>query len=400
MARKSDTPGLQWRKRANGGRVPYWVARPDLIAKGFQPKSVRLHYDVSDPQQAAAIRSRCERLQAEMLAWARGDHPEAAAIYDGSLRRLAQLYETDENSPYRDLKQATARTYSKMLRLLLMRVGEVYVDELTGADVRRWFRHMSEPTSEGDRPRYGYAGLMISILKSVLAYGVNQGYDDCAKVRGQLAVARFHHAPARSTFMTYEQVRAFSDAAHQLKRPSAALWVTMQFELGLRRRDVIGEWLFDLSGNKIWRDGLTWGHITDGVMRKMVSKTARSTAREAVCRLADYPDLMAELDRLPPERRVGPIVINERSGLPYTPEQARALFRLVARAAGLPDDLWNMDVRAGAVTEAYESGATTEGAMALAAHTQPSTSRRYLRDTLEQSSRVAKLRTEGRSNKR
>ena len=61
------------------------------------------------------------------------------------------------------------------------------------------------------------------------------------------------------------------------------------------------------------------------------------------------------------ERRVGPIVINERTGRPYTPEQCRYNFRLIARKAGIPDTLWNMDARAGAVTEAYEAGATTEG---------------------------------------
>jgi hypothetical protein len=269
------------------------------------------------------------------------------------------------------------------------------------------FRAISEPKRPGGPRRLGYANLMISILKSVLSYGVNQGYEDCAKLRGQLSVARFRHAPARREFPTYEQIVAFRAAAHELGRSSAALWVTFQFELGLRRRDVIGEWIDDRTGTDgiragrmLWRDGLTWSHINgSGVLRKMVSKTEHSTAREAVHRIAEYPDLVAELDRIPAEQRVGPMVINESTGLPYTPEQCRRYFRLIARKAGIPDTLWNMDLRSGAVTEAYESGATTEGAMALAAHTQIGTSRRYLRDTLNQTSRVAKLRIEGRGKK-
>ena len=219
-----------------------------------------------------------------------------------------------------------------------------------------------------------------------------------------MTATKFKGAPARKERLTYAQVVAFRGAAHRLNRPSAALWLTLQYELGLRRRDVIGEWVDDeigtdgiRHGKRVWRDGLTWSNIdADGVLRKLVSKTAKTSAREAVHRIADYPDLLVELERIPVERRVGPIVINEMTGLPYFPEQCRHYFRVIAREAGIPDHIWNMDARAGAVTEAYEAGASTEGAMALAAHTQVSTSRRYVRDTLEQSSRVEQLRVKSR----
>jgi hypothetical protein len=84
------------------------------------------------------------------------------------------------------------------------------------------------------------------------------------------------------------------------------------------------------------------------------------------------------------------LVIDEATGLPYTPEKYRRWFRLIARECGIPDEVWNMDARAGAVTEAYEAGATTEGAMALAPYAVP---RRALSSgKAEQTSRVAKLR--------
>src|SRR4029077_6880917 len=104
----------------------------------------------------------------------------------------------------------------------------------------------------------------------VLSYGVNQGYPDCKTLREQLAVARFRHAPARTHYLTHQQIAAFRAAAHRLGRPSAALWVTLQFELGLRRRDVIGKWTNDdggssgihrdvrRNGKRLWQDGLTW----------------------------------------------------------------------------------------------------------------------------------------------
>ena len=395
MAR-TEAPGLPWNTRKSGERVPYWRARADLIKRGYQPKTVRLHYDVSSPLEMEALASRCHRLQSEMLAWAHRGDARPIPVYDGKLATLIQMYQTDEESPYHELHPNSQKTYSKILRLLLTKVPDAYVDQLTGADVKRWFRRMS-----GESGKVGYAALTISILKAVVSYGTSKGMDDCAKLRGQMTATRFKSAPARSERLTYAQVAAFRDAARRLNRPSAALWLTLQYELGLRRRDVIGEWVDDRlgasdgirHGRRLWRDGLTWAHIdASGILRKMVSKTAKTSARMAEHRIADYPDLIAELERIPVECRVGPLVINERTGLPYNPEQARYNFRLIARAAGIPDNVWNMDARAGAVTEAYESGATTEGAMAMAAHTQVSTSLRYNRQTLEQTSRVAKLR--------
>jgi hypothetical protein len=102
-----------------------------------------------------ALASRCHRLQAEMLAWAHRGDARPGSIYDGKLATLVHIYETDEESPYRELHPTTQKTYSKILRLLLARVTDVYVDELTGADVKRWFRRMCGSS-------VGYAALTLS----------------------------------------------------------------------------------------------------------------------------------------------------------------------------------------------------------------------------------------------
>ena len=49
----------------------------------------------------------------------------------------------------------------------------------------------------------------------------------------------------------------------------------------------------------------------------------------------------------------------------------------VAGAAGVPDTIWNMDARAGAVTAAYVKGAQPTDAMDLGTHTQLATNRRF-----------------------
>jgi len=163
--------------------------------------------------------------------------------------------------------------------------------------------------------------------------------------------------------------------------------VTLQFELGLRQKDVIGEWGERGAGAEGWSWGLTWGHIDQSmVLRKPTSKS--NGAEVAEHDLRRCPDVLAEL----PERGIGPVVLDERTGRPWTASHFSRTFRKIATAAGWPRDVWNMDAKAGALSEAFEAGAKPEDAMKLATHTQLKTTMGYNRGALEQTSRVAELR--------
>lgn len=70
---------------------------------------------------------------------------------------------------------------------------------------------------------------------------------------------------------------------------------------------------------------------------------------------------------------------------------------MIADKAGIPSTVQNMDARAGAITEAYNMGATETDVMKSAGHKNRQTSARYNRGTIEQTSRVAKLRMEKRT---
>ena len=84
-----STPGLNWRPR-KGGWIAYWIARADIVERGYPLKSVR----VWPPSTGAGgeptadewrgIASLCEKLQAEMLAWGKVD---AYVRRAGDLRR-------------------------------------------------------------------------------------------------------------------------------------------------------------------------------------------------------------------------------------------------------------------------------------------------------------------------
>lgn len=387
----TKAPGLVIKAKGDGSSVAYWRAQPALIKAGYRPKNVRLHYAPDDP----ALVARCYALQAEMLAWSgRGPHN----AYDGTVAGLANLYQTHRDSPYHDMQQATQGSYSRVLTALLKHKGARRVAQTTGADVRRWYKEYAEASSQS------WAYLIVSVFKVALSFGSSLRFPECTQLRQELRDTRFEAGPRRTQQITHAQVTAFRDKAHELGLAWMGRVVTLQFEFAMRRRDIVGQWITDelgtdgiRYGKRVWRDGLLWSNIdANGIVRRSVSKTRKKTGMVAVHAIADYPDVAEDLARTPLEQRVGPIVLTHH-GLPPTEAQCRRYFRAIASAAGIPDDIKNMDARAGANTEAYEAGVSEEESMALLTHTQRATNRGYVRDLTEQSRRAAVKRVASRN---
>jgi hypothetical protein len=93
---------------------------------------------------------------------------------------------------------------------------------------------------------------------------------------------------------------------------------------------------------------------------------------------------------------MGPLIIDETAGRPYAESAYGREWRVVARAAGIPDHIWNMDARAGAITEAEDAGADLDHIRSTAAHAQISTTARYSRGAIGKSQKVAELRIKHR----
>jgi hypothetical protein len=395
MSTGKGTPGLQRRQNADGTSRVYWQARFDLRKLGYQPTQVRLDDKFTEDQWPGE----CQRLQDQMLAWAR--ERRSNLIFDGTFGSLVSWYESAEDSPYRALKPGTADRYKKALKPLLATKSTKLIEDITGAMVRRWFDELQERPGPGLPGRsVSTAALIIKVLKAVLAFGSSNRIEACTKLRLELADTRFKGGVSRENQVTYAHLVAFRQAAIAAERPSMALGVTLQFELGMRQKDVIGEWIKapgtdgirDRSGLR-WVNGLTGLHFDDaGHVRKRTTKTGARVEH----RIDDYPELAALVRPVLERDRGGPLVISELTRQPYKARTYRQMFRMIAREAMIPDDVWCMDARAGAVTESYEAGATTEEAMALAGHTQARTSRRYLRSVSRQSSSVARKRIQAR----
>ncbi len=177
---------------------------------------------------------------------------------------------------------------------------------------------------------------------------------------------------------------------------SVALATVLQFELSLRQKDVIGEWEpAPLTAGGIvhqgtrWTNGLQWSDMDSAmVLRKTHTKTGAYVEFD----LKLYPMILEEIQRVPRQKRIGPMIISERTGEPYKHRTFTQTWRKVANKAGVPKSVWNMDARAGAISEAYDAGAVETDVMKHAGHKNRQTSARYNRGTLEQTSRVARLR--------
>jgi hypothetical protein len=174
--------------------------------------------------------------------------------------------------------------------------------------------------------------------------------------------------------------------------PGRALFVAIgtiaQFELLLRQMDIIGEWadagatrrlpagIATLTlDDEVWAGFFTWENIAGWRWRMKTSKSKYRSAADFD--LTKYTLLLPLLEAVPLDQRIGAIVKGAK-GLPIRRDMYGRWFRQIARAAGIPDEVWNMDARGGA-TEADEAGAAIEAIRGALTHTKESTTLRYLR---------------------
>ncbi|MEJ8308842.1 integrase [Agrobacterium larrymoorei] len=392
-------PGLKRKRNQDGSFREYWQARSDLVKKGYKPSSVRLHYDESiDGRNMLA--ARCQVLQAEMLAWV-SNEGRSKPDFDGTLVSLSRLFQTNDDSPFHGMKWNSQEHRLKSLTIVERTVGSRQVGKLLGPDFKRWHSSWSEPKTDGDKPRPWRAKHAMDAVRQLIAYGVTLGFEDCFRADTILSKIRFKIPPARTSVMTAEHVDAIRAAAHLHGYPSVALATTMQFALAMRQKDVVGEWEPNVSGDsgitfrdRRWVNGLLWSDVDDEmILRKRHTKTGFYVEHD----LKLHPRVLEEFARVPEDKKIGPMIISEATGVPYKNRKFTERWRKVADKAGIPRNVWSMDARAGAITEAYDLGAMETDVMKSAGHKNRQTSARYNRGTIKQTSRVAKMRSEKQS---
>lgn len=414
-----DAPGITWKPRVRGRWEARWQARTDLVQRGWTPKTMRLWCGERPTEiQAAFIADCCNRLQSEMLAWARNDLP-ATAEFDGTLRGLIRCYQTDKDSTYLKLRYRTRQNYDSCLRRLETGVwkdsqgterstGDVPLAEIKARLLKRWH----EEWSAGGKLYMGHG--MVGILRTLFGFGATiLEDDDCIRLSGVMHNMRFPMGRPRSSIITADQVVAVRKAAHDLGMHSVALAQAIQFELMLRQKDVIGEWVpmsepgaSDIhDGNEKWLRGLRWNEIDDNlILRHVTSKRQK----EIEVNLRNAPMVIEELklhaglnldDDLTRAHFPASGAVIMDGSTPFPSGKFRRDWRRIARAAGVPDDVKNMDTRAGAITEATDAGADLEHVRHAATHSDISMTQRYSRGAREKTDNVMQLRAKNRNGR-
>lgn len=402
---KFATPGLKRRRRANGEAALYWVARADIVKAGYTPETVRLHY-ADTPDNLPLISSACQRLQAEMLAWSTGEKQDYRH-FDGTIGSLSRRFQIDDESPVQGWKFNTRRSQLHIVDTIEKAFGARALSALGLKDFRRWYDAAKQPKKPGGPERVDRACKIMKMIREMLRYGVAAELDQpqCVRLLTILESTEFKTPKRRRSRLEHEQVVAFIEHAIAAKRVSLALGTAIQFETGMRQKDVIGEWAPVPAGDETtgivlrgrrgkgwrrWCNGLTWADLGRNlVISKETTKTGAIVSHD----LKMFPLVTELLALIPTEMRIGALIIDETAGRPYAEFAYARDWRVIAREAGIPDSVWNTDARAGAITEAEDAGAELDTIRGSIGHTQASTTARYSRGAIGKSRAVAKQRS-------
>lgn len=310
---------------------------------------------------------------------------------------LAWAYTHDPLSRYHKGVYVTRQNMDALLRRLVQEHGHEPIELIKPRVVLQWHRDWIGP--EEKKVAMGHS--LVGALRTIVGYGSTMLQDDaCTKLKTTLNGLRFPMCKSRDTIITAEQVVAIRREAHKQGLASIALAQALQFSLIFRQKDIIGQWVprservnalyMTLGSDRKWLSGLHWSEIDDDlILRHTTSKTKEYV--EFDLKLA--PMAMTELRRLGPlDAQSGPVIISEETQEPYTAVQFRRLWRKIARAAGVPDNVKQMDTRAGGGTESFELGADGSQVKKAMTHKQQSMTDRYNRGRTTGVAAVATLR--------
>jgi hypothetical protein len=399
--RVRSAPGLAWKKRRHDVFEARWQCRHDVVQKGFIVKSVKLWSGTGEPtlDEWNFIVDTCNSLQQEMLVFSRGDLQSDVSTYDGSLGDLMRCYKHDQDSGFRKLRYNSRVYYETLMRLLEREHNTYMVSELKARVLRRWHETWM---ADG---KIAVAHAKMGMLRTLFSYGTTLLEDEqCTRLSAVMHEMKFKAPKARTERLTADQAVAIRAKAHEMGRPSIALAQAFQFELMLRQKDVVGEWVplsepgMSDTTNKGWKwlRGIRWEEIDQNLTLSHVTSKRQKLITVS---LKNAPMVVEEIalqypDGVPAN---GPIIVSEWNKRPWETVEFRRWWRKVANAAGVPKAVKNMDSRAGGITEATAAGALLEHVQHAATHSDIAMTQRYSRGTEEKIANVQRLRVEHRA---
>lgn len=324
-----------------------------------------------------------------------------------TLAALIHAYVNDSDSPIRKLRYSTKEHYRALLARLVNEFDPYPLDKLNARTLLRWHEGWARPDQEGQPEKVHMAHSMIGMIRTLVNFGATLLENpDCQRLALSLSRTRFPMGKPRTSILTAEQVIAIRQRARALGLHSIALAQAFQFECTLRQKDCIGDWIplsekgqsdIEFYGRK-WLSGLRWEEISDDLILTHVT-SKRQKKVEIDLKLAGM--VMEELrfnfgDDLSMLPSRGPVIRCDSTERPWTAVGFRRMWRRIADEVGIPDTVKNMDTRAGAITEALQSGAGLDAVRKAATHSNASMTQRYSRGDADDIAEVMQMRLAAR----
>lgn len=363
----------------------YWRCPKKFRDEGYAPATVKLIG--SDEAQAREARNLTRELIEAMKP---KDRP------DGTWSWLIHRYRTDRFSPYHKVKANTRAGYDAQLEKLDAAIGHMKIGALTYERIGEMVIGM-----EAKDRTASYIKRLMTMLRIVAGYGKALRLPEARDVSDMLSEMKFASAPKRSVRPTRDQIRAIVDEADARGQFAFATGLLIQWVYMLRAVDVRGHWLPaspDEGGiirdGKRWQDGLTWDLIAPDLsgFDKVISKTRKTMGEAMHFDLTIAPEIQSRLRLLGNGKRIGPVIVTERTKLPYEQMAWSRAFARIRDRLGLPKEITSMDTRAGAITEAAHMGVDPWVLRDAAQHSNVSTTDRYARGRSESAAKVVQIR--------
>jgi integrase len=223
------------------------------------------------------------------------------------------------------------------------RFGHPPAATLTRKDVKAFAKSMA------DKPEA--AKSTIGLLRVLFGFAIDEG-----ELQSNPATnMRMKSNPPRHQVWTEQQIDAVIAKAEEMGRPSIGLAVALAHNLGQREGDILH---------------MTWGQFDGTKIRLKQRKTGALLEVDCTRQL---------LDVLAATPRTGTLMVireettNPHNGRRFPPRAYRAdtfrgEFRLMAKAASIPDDLEFRDLRRTAVVRLAEAGCSVPEIAAISGH--------------------------------
>jgi hypothetical protein len=250
-----------------------------------------------------------------------------------------------ESAQYRTLKYRSKRNYDGYIAKLEGEIGDAPLSAVDVHQVQAWHDRWS---SGGKHAPVGRQRL--TMFRIIIGFGAVAFADpDCIRLLTVMRIKRFPKPKGTKKRVNAAQVVALRKQAHAIGLPSFALALALQFDLKLGLLEVIGDWWpmsepgdsLIVARKKKWLGGLTWDQLQE---RKILNIAGEQHPLD----LKHVPMVLDELGRLSHIPKTGPMIVCERTELPYAENHFSSLWRKIANAANIPKSVFSTTHRSGA----------------------------------------------------